>query len=72
MEDFLAELGHAGQERRAAGQHDSGREELLETGAPQLRLHERVELLDPRLDHFGERLPRELARRPIADAGAPR
>jgi hypothetical protein len=29
----------------------------------------RIELLDPRLDHRGQRLPRQGARRAIADAG---
>ena len=34
----------------------------------QLRLHQRIELLDARLDHLGQRLARQLARRALADA----
>ena len=69
MEDFLAELDHAREQRRTSGEHDSRREKLFEPAAPQLGLREGIELLDPRLDHFGEHLPRELARATLADAG---
>src|SRR5712691_2831270 len=68
VEDLLAELDHALHHRRAAGQHDSARQQLLEARLAQHLLHEGVELLDPRLDHFGERLARHRARCPLADA----
>src|SRR5258708_34771074 len=66
---FLAEFDHAGEERRATGEHDARGEQLLEAAAPQLRLRQRVELLDPRLDHLGERLSRQLPRSSISGAG---
>src|SRR5262245_18439449 len=66
VEDLLPELDHPLHHRRATGEHDPRRQQLLEAGLPQHLLHERVELLDARLDHLGERLPRELPRRAVA------
>src|SRR5947207_1927564 len=68
MENFFAELGHALQHRRATGQHDSRRQQFLEAAAPQLGEHERVELLDPRLDDFREHRSRQLSRTALTDA----
>src|SRR3954466_282583 len=68
VEDLLAQLDHSLHEGGAAGDDDSRGEQLLEAGAAQLALHQRIELLHPGLDHFRERLARELARAALARA----
>jgi hypothetical protein len=64
-----AQLDHSLHERRAARDHDPRREQFLEARGPQLALDERIELLHARLDHFGQRLARQLARSPLPHAG---
>src|SRR3984893_14823300 len=57
VKHFLAQLDHPLQQCRTAGKDDARREQLLEAAATQLRLRERVGLLDPRLDHLRQHLP---------------
>ena len=56
VEDFLAQFDHAGHDRRAAGEHDAGREHFLETGTAQLGL-DQFEQLDPSMLDALESLP---------------
>src|SRR5262245_34045295 len=69
VEDFLGELDGALHLRAAAGQHDAGRDRLLEARAPELVADQREQFLVARLDDLGERLAREPARRTVADRG---
>src|SRR5688572_3863730 len=68
VEDLLAQLDHAAHRRAAAGEHDPRGQQLLVAGLAQHLLHQRVQLLDARLDHLGQRLARHDARRALADA----
>ena len=68
-EDVLAELDHSGHHRRAAGDDDAAREQLLVAALADHLVDQRIDLLDARLDHAGQRLALEHARRPVAEAG---
>ena len=52
-EDLLGQLGHAGEQRGAAGDHDARGEQVLVAALLDLALHEREDLLDARLDDLG-------------------
>ena len=69
VENFLSQFDHALHGRGAAGEHHAGGKEFLEPGFAQHFLHERKQLLDARLYHFGQRLARHHAGRSLADTG---
>ena len=71
VEDLFRELHHALDLRRPAREHDSRRDQILVARTAQLRLHQREQLVVARLDHFGEGLTGQGARRLLADARAP-
>src|SRR3989338_1020470 len=68
VENFFAQLDHALHRAAAAGDHDAGRQQILESAAAQFLLHQRIQFLDARLDHLGQRLPRQHARAALAHA----
>ncbi len=68
VEYFLGEFDDAFHLRATARQHDAGRDQALVAGPAQLGLHHAEQFLVARLHPFGQRLPREPARRTVADA----
>src|SRR5262244_2712364 len=58
-ENFLGQLGHAGEQRRSAGNHHPRRQQLLVAAALDLPLHKLEDLLHPRLQDFAENLAAE-------------
>src|SRR5665213_4433907 len=68
VEYFLSQLNRPFHARTAAGQDDAGGDHFFEAAAPQLLADQIEQFFVARLDHFGQRLARQPARRPIADA----
>jgi len=65
VENFLAQFDHALHRAAAAGDHDAGRQQFLESAAAQLLLDQRIQFLDARLDHLREGLARLLEELPV-------
>ena len=68
IEDLLGDLGHAVENRAAAGQHDPGVEALLVAGAADLVPHQVEDLLGARLQNLRQDAARHHARLAAADA----
>ena len=69
IEDLLGDLGHAVEQRAAAGEHEAGVERLLVAGLADLVPHQMEDLFGARLQDVAQDAPRHDARPAAADAG---